>query len=55
MDEEDIKRLIYLAEDRINNPRSKEDILNTFINAGILDTNGNFTENYPTLKLFDNK
>ena len=45
----DIKRLIKLAKIRLANP-SKEEALNTFYNAGILDEDGNFTNNFPILQ-----
>lgn len=49
MTEKEIQMLIQLAKDRLANPRSKEEILCTFINAGILDENGNFTEPFKHL------
>lgn len=49
MNEKDIKRLIDLAKSRQKNQVSREKALNTFVMAGILDRDGNFTENFPYL------
>ncbi len=35
--------------------RTKEEILADFVGAGILDTNGNFTEPYKELQIFKRK
>jgi len=55
MNKKDIILLINLAKNRLKNPASKEKALSTFINAGILNKNGNFTENYPYLVKYINK
>jgi len=49
MSEKDIKRLIDLAKNRRKRQVSKEEALHTFVMAGILDRDGNFTDNYPYL------
>ena len=52
MNKNNTLRLIDLAKNRLKNPVSKDMALNTFIKAGILDTNANFTKNYPNLSAF---
>jgi hypothetical protein len=54
MNNKDILALINLAKDRLKNPVSKEEALHTFINAGILDKNTNFTYSYPYLRKYMN-
>lgn len=49
MSEKDIARLTDLAKNRLKKPVSREEALDTFIRAGILDKKGQFTENYPCL------
>ncbi|HEY4785719.1 MAG TPA: hypothetical protein VIH57_06705 [Bacteroidales bacterium] len=49
MSEKEIKRLTDLAKNRLKKRVSKEEALHTFIMAGILDNEGQFTENYPHL------
>lgn len=49
MTEKEQQQLIQIAKDRLDNPRSKEEILQTFVNAGILDENGNLTEPFKHL------
>ena len=49
MSEKDIKRLTDIAKQRLKKPVSRDDVLHTFIMAGILDNNGQFTDNYPYL------
>ena len=47
--EKNIELLIDLAKKRLKNPVSKEEALNSFMSAGILNSEGQFTENYPHL------
>ena len=47
--------LINLAKERLKKKLSKEEILTTFINAGILDSSGNFTKNFPYLRKYYKK
>ena len=49
MSEKEIKRLTDLAKDRLKKKVSRKEALHTFVMAGILDTDGQFTENYPHL------
>ncbi|HET6558303.1 MAG TPA: hypothetical protein VFG54_13375 [Prolixibacteraceae bacterium] len=49
MSEKEIKRLTDLAKQRLKKHRSKEEVLHTFIMAGILDKEGQYTDNYPHL------
>jgi len=55
MDSKQIKLLILLADKLKNEKRSKNQILSTFKSAGILNENGEFTDNYPHLKNFEKK
>ena len=41
---------LELAKKLSKRTRNKDEILKSFISAGILDSNGNFTNNYPILK-----
>lgn len=50
MSEKDIQNLIALAETKILQGVSKEDALVSLVGAGILDTEGNFTEAYEALE-----
>jgi hypothetical protein len=49
MSEKEIKRLTDLAKTRLKKQVSKKEALYTFVMAGILDKEGQFTENYPHL------
>jgi hypothetical protein len=49
MSDKEIKELTDLAKDRLKRKVSKEEALQTFMMAGILDKNGQFTEHYPHL------
>jgi hypothetical protein len=49
MSEKEIKQLTDLAKNRLKKQVSKEEALHTFVMAGILDNEGQFTENYPHL------
>jgi hypothetical protein len=51
MSTKEIKNLIELAK-KLKKEVSKESALNTFIGAGILDKNGEFTEPYKNLNSF---
>lgn len=49
MSEKEIKRLTDLAKERLKRKVSKKEALHTFVMAGILDANGEFTDTYPHL------
>ena len=49
MSEKEIKRLTDLAKNRLKKKVSRKEALHTFVMAGILDSDGQFTENYPHL------
>jgi hypothetical protein len=49
MSEKEIKELTDLAKKRLKRKVSKEEALHTFVMAGILDNDGQFTEHYPYL------
>ena len=49
MSEKEIKRLTDLAKQRLMKQVSRDDVLHTFVMAGILDNKGQFTDNYPHL------
>jgi len=49
MSEQDIKNLQDLALEILEKGITKEEALRTFIGAGILDENGDFTEPYKNL------
>jgi len=49
MDEKDIQNLIALAESKIREGVSQEEALDSLVDAGILDLEGNFTSNYQAL------
>ena len=49
MSEKEIKQLTDLAKDRLKKKVSKKEALHTFVMAGILDNEGQFTENYSHL------
>jgi hypothetical protein len=49
MSEKEIKRLTDLAKQRLKKQVSRDDVLHTFVMAGILDNDGQFTNNYPHL------
>jgi hypothetical protein len=50
MSEKDLNLLIALAQEKLKNGVSKEQALNSFITAGILDANGEYTEPYKELE-----
>ncbi|MCW3085313.1 MAG: hypothetical protein JWP12_2679 [Bacteroidetes bacterium] len=49
MSQKEIDELIKLAQDQIKNGVTKEEALETFIGAGILNEQGQFTELYKNL------
>ena len=49
MSEKEIKRLTDLAKERLKKQFSRDEVLHTFVMAGILDSKGRFTDNYPHL------
>jgi len=53
MSDTDIKRLMDIAKNGLRKKRSKEEILNTFVLAGILNLDGTYTDNYPNLKAWE--
>jgi hypothetical protein len=53
MSDTDIKRLMAIAKNGLRKKRSKEEILNTFVLAGILNLDGTYTDNYPNLKAWE--
>lgn len=50
MSQKEINNLIELAQEKIKNGVSKEEALDTFISAGILDKNAQFTKEYENLE-----
>lgn len=50
MDSKQIKLLSLLAKKLKAEKRNKDEILKSFISAGILTKNGNYTKNYPGLR-----
>lgn len=50
MSEEDIRNLENIAIEKIKNGVTREEALESFIRAGILDKNGNYTEPYKILE-----
>ena len=53
MSDTDIKRLMDIAKKGLRKKRTKEEILNTFFLAGILNLDGTYTDNYPNLKAWE--
>jgi hypothetical protein len=51
MTDKEIQSLIDLAQQQMANPISPEEALAIFVEAGILNPDGSFTEHYPTLAL----
>ncbi|MHA4806549.1 hypothetical protein ACX0G9_00510 [Flavitalea flava] len=49
MSEKDYQNLMDLAAELQKKTPTKEEALRSFIRAGILDKDGNFTEHYPHL------
>lgn len=49
MSENDIKNLQDLAREKLKKGVTREEALRSFMNAGILDKDGNFTEPYQIL------
>ena len=49
MNEKEIKKLTELAKNRLRKKVSRKEALHTFVMAGILTKEGQFTENYPHL------
>jgi hypothetical protein len=49
MSEQDIKNLTDLAKEELEKGVTREEALSTFMEAGILDKEGNFTEPYQIL------
>jgi hypothetical protein len=50
MSQKEINKLIELAQEKIKNGVSKEEALETFIGAGILDEKAQFTKAYEHLE-----
>lgn len=50
MNDKDLDILIQLAEEKLKMGISREDALNSFVTAGIMDENGQYTEPYRELK-----
>jgi hypothetical protein len=50
-----LEQMNLLADKLKAQKRTKEEILADFVGAGILDTNGNFTEPYKELQIFKRK
>jgi hypothetical protein len=50
MNDKEIKMIIQLAKRLKHEGRSKEKALKTFVSAGILNENGDFTKPYHNLK-----
>ena len=55
MTDKEIQELIDLANKSLNVPITKEESLKRLIDAGILDKDGNYTENYPYLAEWEKK
>ena len=55
MTDKEIQALIDLANKSLNEPTTKEESLKRLMNAGILDKDGNYTENYPYLAEWEKK
>ena len=53
MDKKQIQLLISLAKRLKDEKRNTKEVLTTFVSAGILTKNGNYTKNYPELKQLD--
>ena len=49
MSEKDIQLLIELAESKIQSGVTREEALETFVGAGIMDENADYTEAYKDL------
>jgi hypothetical protein len=49
MSQKEINELTQIAQDELKKVSSKEEALKTFVKAGILDAQGNFTETYRSL------
>ncbi len=49
MDSTQIKLMMLLAKKLRRRKRNKEEILKSFVSAGILTNDGNYTKNYPEL------
>ena len=49
MTDADYKRLRELAAEELRKPITREEALQNFIDAGIMDKDGNFTEPYKNL------
>jgi len=50
MSQKEIEALIKLAEDKIKHGVSRQEAMETFVDAGILNKEGHFTDNYKTLE-----
>jgi len=48
---ENITHILQIIQNAIDNPRSKEEIKLNFINAGIIDEQGNLIEPYKDIYL----
>lgn len=51
MSEKDFKKLMELAEEQLNEKVTKEEALRIFVQAGILDEDGNLTPPYAILEV----
>jgi hypothetical protein len=54
MTDKEIQSLIEWVQQQRANPVSPEEALAIFVEAGILNPDGTFTEHYPTLALLSN-
>lgn len=50
MSDKDLNLLIELAQEKLRKGVSKEDALNSFVTAGIMDSHGEYTEPYKELE-----
>ena len=50
MSDKDLNLLIELAQEKLRIGISKEDALNSFVSAGIMDLQGEYTEPYKELE-----
>lgn len=50
MNDKDLDLLTQLAEDKLKMGISREDALNSFVTAGIMDENGQYTKPYRELE-----
>ena len=53
MNEEDYNILIAIVQEKIKKGVTREEALNSFISAGIMDANGDYTEPYKELETLE--